>query len=226
MPVEEICTLYLKGKNCREIGEYYNTSKETILRIRILHKNNILIRTNSQSHQKYSYDLSYFEQINTMNKAYLLGFLAADGFTTSTNGIGLCVNEKDKNVVEFFKKELKTDRPISEKNNNAIELRFQNKKMFEDVQKYGIVPNKTFILNIGQVIQAANLTLEQEKACLLGYFDGDGCITSSLAPNKTTVLWSCSVTGTKETCEYYKQYFNNVGFFTKRHSDEKNNFTY
>lgn len=38
---------------------------------------------------------------------------------------------------------------------------------------------------------------------------------------KKTKQWSCSVTGTFETCSYYKEYFQNVGFFTKRHPDEK-----
>lgn len=60
---------------------------------------------------------------------------------------------------------------------------------------------------------------------LLGYFDGDGCI--SIATNSKTgqKYFEMNVTGTKETLNYFYQYFNNKGVFTKRHLDNKNNYT-
>lgn len=61
----------------------------------------------------------------------------------------------------------------------------------------------------------------------LGYFDGDGGFVKTKPTEKyPTIQYSSNVTGTFETCEYFKQYFKGVGYYTKRHADNKNNYTY
>lgn len=222
-PKDIISKKYQNGNTIKELEKEYGCSQEVIKRI--LRETNTHIRTNSEVHSIYTCDTSYFEKIDTLNKSYLLGFICADGFTTDRHEVGIAVQKRDKSVIDFFKKELKTNKPIRE-TDNCFELRLQNKKLYESLFRLGVVPRKSLIIDIGKVIETAKLDAFQIKAFLLGYFDGDGGIYMSYAQNKKTKLWSCSITGTYETCNYYKEYFQNIGFFTKRHPDEKNNYTY
>ena len=133
---------------------------------------------------------------------------------------------KDENMIKWFKQQLETDKPIyyNEKT-KSCGLRIQNIELTNKMKEYEILPNKTFTINLKNVIEKAKLNDNQIKAFLLGYFDGDGGIYKSLVKEKY-YQYSCSITGTLETCLLYKEYFNNIGFITKRHKDNKNNYTY
>lgn len=223
--VKLVSEKYKNGASIKDLELEFNVSDSVIKRC--LAETNTKIRTNSEAHTKYSYDLQYFDHIDTYNKAYLLGFLCADGFITDRNEIGIEVKTSDIEVVEFFAKELKTNKPIYyNKDNKSAGLRIQNQHLTEQIKKYNIVPRKSLTLNIADVIQSAKLTDLQIKAFLLGYFDGDGCIYHYQPLNKTE-QFSFNITGTKETCLYFQTYFQNTGFLTKRHPEvDNNNYTY
>lgn len=216
---------YKNGECYKEINEKYDIPYHSVEKI--IRNSGIHIRTNSEVHTKYSLNTNYFDNIDTINKAYLLGFICADGYVTKRHEIGITVNLKDEELIDFFLKELESDRPkYYPPSVQAVTAIVQNIALCDKIQEYGILPCKSLTINIETVIEKAKLSDRQIKAFLLGYFDGDGCITISLAKNKKTKLFTWSVTGTMETCSYYKQYFNNIGFFTKRHKDDKNNWTY
>lgn len=222
---DEIATKYQGGQTIKSLSEEYGVSDSVIKRC--LYNQKAHIRTNSESHSKWFLDASYFDKIDTMNKAYILGFMCADGWVTDRNEFGIGLNILDKDMVDFFIAELKTNKPVTFKNNNAVEIRLQNEKTATKLCEYGIVPRKSLIIDIGSVIKKANLNEEQIKAFLLGYFDGDGGFVKSTPTEKyKTIQYSSNITGTYETCKYYKEYFNNVGFFTKRRNDGSNNYTY
>lgn len=231
IPQKELEDL-LQIKTIAEIADYYNVSISTIRRYK--DKYNLKInpkvsrRGNSIKHSKWEYDIHYFDQIDTMNKAYLLGFICADGFVTDHNEIGIAVNKKDAQIINFFKKELKTNKPPYEKfygNTSAIELRVQNTFLAEKIKQYGIKPRKSLTINIEEVIKLANLSEEQISVFLLGYFDGDGCISVCHRKNNQKEYFVMNITGTFGTIQYFYQYFDNHGCFTKRHKDNKNNYT-
>lgn len=119
---------------------------------------------------------------------------------------------------------METDKPIYYKE-NSVGLVIQNEKIVKTLNNYGITKNKSLIIDIGDVIKKSNMKEELIPAFLLGYFDGDGGIYKNVSP-KGYIQYSCSITGTFETCTYYKTYFDNIGFYTKRHKDNKNNYTY
>lgn len=219
---KEISKKYLSGKTIKELEKEYGVFDSVIKRS--LNDTNTKTRTNSESHTKYPCNYNYFNFIDNYNKAYLLGFICADGWTTNRNEVGIAVKIDDKNLIEFFAKELESQKPFTIKE-NAIELRLQNEKLYKTLENYGIIPNKSLVLNIENVIQKANITNDLIPAFLLGYFDGDGGIYEYIKENSTP-QYSCSITGTYETCSYYQKYFDNIGFFTKRHQDDKNNYTY
>lgn len=92
------------------------------------------------------------------------------------------------------------------------------------MKKLGVIPNKSLVLNIEEVINKAKLTESQISIFLLGYFDGDGCISLAHRKNDNKEYFEMNITGTLETIQYFKQYFGH-GCITKRHKDEKNNYT-
>ena len=229
---DDIAKEYQEGKCVREICEKYNISDSVVERI--LDCKGISRRTNSEVHTIYPCDKDYFKHIDSMDKSYLLGFLCADGFVTDRNEVGIGIKKDDINVLYFFKEQLKSNKNIYFKpDGTSAELRVQNKELTQDLIKYGVVPRKSLIIDIGSVIEKAELNEKQIKAFLLGYYDGDGGIyhyipSEELKKEKGYYeQWHCSVTGTYETCSYYKSYFNGIGYFTQRHPERNNNnYTY
>ena len=221
---QKVSEEYLSGATIKQLTQKYNVSNSVIKRI--LQETNVKTRNNSLSHTQYPCDQYYFDTIDSYNKAYLLGFICADGWTTERNEVGICVKKSDQDIITFFKKELKSNKPIYYKNGGtAIEVRIQNQNLCNRLKEYSIIPNKSLYLDIEKVISLANLDSKYIPAFLLGYFDGDGGIYE-YAPSDKTPQYSCNITGTYETCTYYKKYFDEIGFFTKRHKDDKNNYTY
>ena len=221
---QKISEEYLSGATIKQLEQKYNVS-DTVVK-RILLEMDVKTRSNSFSHTQYPCNEHYFDTINSYNKAYLLGFICADGWTTERNEIGICVKKDDQDIITFFKKELESDKPVYYKNDGeAVEIRIQNQNLYNKLKEYSIIPNKSLCLNIEKVISLVNLDSKYLPAFLLGYFDGDGGIYEYAPPDKVP-QYSCSVTGTYETCIYYKKYFDEIGFFTKRHKDDKNNYTY
>lgn len=217
----------LKEHTQKEAAIIFNVSEATIKRYKAKYGLSVDLdiakQRNSEKHTKYTCDIHYFDKIDTYNKAYLLGFICADGFVTDRNELGIDVAEKDKDVIEFFKSELKSDKPIKYiEKTNAVELRVQNNQLIESVKKLGIIPNKSLVLNIEDVIKNAKLTEEQISVFLLGYFDGDGSISLAHRHSDNKEYFEMNVTGTLETITYFKNYFGH-GCITKRYKENDNN---
>lgn len=127
---------------------------------------------------------NYFDQIDTHAKAYILGFIAADGcITKSTSnknyGLRIGLNIKDKAVIEFIKSELQSTHKILEFEQIKEETTFitaiwavTNEHLSTSLINLGIVPNKSLI--ISNIFE--NIPKEFRKSAILGYFDGDGSI--------------------------------------------------
>ena len=215
------CLITCQNLNIDEIITLFNVSS-TAIKARLLN-NNIHLKDNSECHKIYSENIHYFDKIDSYDKAYVLGFICADGYVTNKNSLGITLGIKDKDFIYWYKEQLQSTAPIKE-TSTTISLVIYSKYIVDRLKSYSIVPNKSLVLNIKEVIQKANISEEFIPAVLLGYFDGDGGIYKAKTGNYCQ--YNCSVTGTYETCSYYKEYFGNIGFFLKRHKDEKNNYTY
>ena len=91
-------------------------------------------------------------------------------------------------------------------------MRVQNKDLVDRIKQYGVVPNKSLILDIEKIIKKANLDEKQISTFLLGYFDGDGCISLAHRKKDNKGYFEMSVTGTLETITYFYNYFGNSVF--------------
>lgn len=129
---------------------------------------------------------NYFQEINSSIKAYILGFIAADGnILKKESRITIELSEKDFSLLEMIRDELIPGGIIHKrvrKGFTSIILRFVSSQMVEDLERYNIIPNKTNNLQWPE-------KLPKYLYCdyILGYFDGDGHITSWTVKDK--IYW-------------------------------------
>lgn len=221
-----------QGKSTKEIAKNYNTTPKTI-RLK-LHKYNIKVRTSGEENRKFVVNETYFDNIDSPNKAYVLGFLSADGYIGNNkygNGIvlGIALKQEDSYIIDFIKNDMESTHIIKNKqvkNNAYSELNICSRKICDKLGTYGIIQNKSLTLDIKDIILKANISEELIPSFLLGYFDGDGCIYRWQSKDGKRTQYNISVTGTKETCNYFYDFFENKGFLTKRHKNSNNNYTY
>lgn len=161
-----------------KIGKKFGVSKEVISRV--LKENNITI---VQDNHIYKANYRTFKVIDSPEKAYWLGFLAADGcvYTREQNAtVRLAIQQKDKIHLENFRDFMKSNAPIkdfindkgfSQENPSPISvINFNSKLMAQDLINLGIVERKSLIL------QPPKIDKQYYLPFIMGYFDGDGSI--------------------------------------------------
>ena len=162
---------------CEDLAKKYDLNVHTIYEI--LDEAGIKRQTGFRS----NCNIDYFEKIDSPNKAYLLGFITADGAVVD-NQISIEIKEKDSELLEFAKKEINPKATIIDCNylssSNGYKYQKHNKrisfsasKLGKDLAKYGVVQNKSKILT--------RVPIEYIPENLLpfyfrGLIDGDGCI--------------------------------------------------
>jgi hypothetical protein len=130
----------------------------------------------SCSNRIYNFDENYFDFINSPNKAYILGFLYADGcISKKKTEMIIKLHNKDKCLLEKIKLEMKSEHPIKVvkqvNRDNQVKFSISSKKLCENLSAHGLLPNKTFTIEFPKIDE--NLV----RHFVRGYFDGDGCIS-------------------------------------------------
>lgn len=168
--------------------------------------------------KKYKVNEDIFSKIDTAEKAYWLGFIAADG-NVRTNPypneklikkpgnymLRIKLKYADKNHLEKFRRFLGSDVPIKGHWDTTAYGRHKfatiiigRKKIVEDLGNWGIIENKTFQLNF------PNIFKKYYSDFIRGYFDGDGSLYSSSGKGKKQLKFEiCS--GTKSFLEKLQQ---------------------
>ena len=96
---ENIVKLYLEWKSTVEIGKMYNFNHHSIASV--LDEYHVDRRDASHCNRTYSVNDEYFDNIDTQNKAYFLGFLFADGNNCmQKSAIRIALQEKDRDILE------------------------------------------------------------------------------------------------------------------------------
>jgi DNA-binding transcriptional regulator WhiA len=151
--------------------------------------------------RKYNVDDNFFECIDNEEKAYILGFIFADGCVHKRNQFSICLNSKDENLLVKINEIMKSNFPIKrEMSRYSEQYKYTEKsrfvitsgKLISDLEKYGCVQKKSDILKF------PNINNENINHFMRGYFDGDG--TVFITKNNEIRM---GIISTKEFCESY-----------------------
>ena len=167
-----IISEYKKGKTLSALGREFGVSYATIRNL--LKRKGIKTKGNKHNFPR---DEFYFNNIDSKEKAYWLGFLYADGCVHS-NSNEISITSKDRDHLEKFRKAIKSNNKIGE----SIDRRFsslpkiyhfsiKDKQLKSDLIKWGCVPNKSLSLT-----KIPNIPRDFVSHFIRGYFDGDGSL--------------------------------------------------
>lgn len=152
---------------CEDLAKKYEVDVHTIYRI--LDKYNIKRQTGYHT----NCDISYFEQIDNPHKAYLLGFITADGAVVN-NILSIEVHNDDIEVLKYAQQQINPQATITKcKGRLTSKISFGAKKIGEDLAKYGIVQNKSKII---KNVPLNFIPQKYLKYYFRGLIDGDGCV--------------------------------------------------
>lgn len=160
----------------RTAGKFIPVSDKIVTKV--LAKYNIHHRTVQEANiNKYFVNHDYFKK-QSHDMAYWLGILGSDGCVASNkNQIYIELQRSDKELLEKLNKTIENERPVQDyttgKGYENSKLYFFSKEIKKDLQKYHIIPNKTY----NQEYKfPEKLSQEYYFDYIRGLFDGDGCI--------------------------------------------------
>ena len=181
-----------------KIASFYGVSRSTITRV--IKEIGVSIRKDNHT---YFADYDKFHIIDTAEKAYWLGFIAADGcvFVRDINAsIIINISKKDRNHLEKFKKFMNSNVNIIDhiqnkgfsNNSEMSKITFNSLSMAQDFIACGVPNKKSLILKPPLIESKFFLPF------ILGYFDGDG----SIFEFNNHTEWGINIEGTKEVLEW------------------------
>ena len=150
-------------------------------------------------------DYGVFNKIDSHDKAYCLGFIAADGCVSygkiNIPLFSVKIKSTDIDVLYFLRDTIKSTHKINIAHYKGGEIEgrkinrsecatfyIRNTQLCEDLVNLGIVPNKTFNMSLPPI---------EDKffnSWLLGYLDGDGFITKRSNRNNIQLGYCCADT--------------------------------
>jgi len=210
----DIVKQYLNGETTKNIGTNYNISYKSVARI--LKSCGIDLSGNGQ--RQYKLNEYYFDVIDTPSKAYIIGFLYADGNNyVPKNTISMSLQECDRNTLEWIREEINSKKPLdfidySKKNyynhnyKNQYRLTMFSSHMSQKLNSLGMLQNKSINLKFPNW-----LSEELLSHFIRGYFDGNGCISSYTTKSEKEQI-SVSITSTNDFCIGMKSAIQNALF--------------
>lgn len=169
---------------------------------KILKKKDVELRTYSENNRRYNRNSNYFDNINTPNKAYILGLIYADGnnyIWGNKHCLTISLQERDHDLLERVRCELEYEGPLRfvplhDKNENYMNqytLVITDEYMCKQLKKIGVVERKSLVLTFPTFLRPDLI-----RHFVRGYFDGDGNIFYDKSRNK----WHSSIVSTLEFC--------------------------
>lgn len=176
-------------------------------------------RFNKENYKKIYEHLKYFDDIDTDDKAYFLGFIAADGcvYTKDNDNVhrrflSISIQRRDRYILEkLYKFMNKTNgRYIYDyTDKNGFEysnIQIGGNHLLESLSKYNIIPNKTWSyvpVNLNNDVLMFSF--------LRGFFDGDGSITNhkyKFSDNRNTLpsAYQISIVGNFSCMLFIKEF--------------------
>lgn len=182
MDKEFLRDLVSKGVSSRKIGEMVGLHRNTVS----YWINKYGLEDEQHYRQRPSTEIG---KIDTKEKAYLVGFIAGDGWIGENGSTEISIQIKDKEILDLFKSQLDGEITLSH----------------ELDKKKRIFPNASFHRKIKDIKKIVGGTSKKERHLprvpkdlerylLLGFFDAEGCITWGRRKDRNRVWQKISFT--------------------------------
>jgi len=160
----------------------------------------------------YSFDESFFKKIDTEEKAYWLGFIAADGCIVDAKSkrcLRIELSSKDRGHLEKLKSAIKYDGPIHYDRKHHLTyngktdiflcdmLQINHRELVKDFINLGVTPRKS------KTLQPPVIRKSLIRHWIRGYFDGDGSV--SIVESTNNICGS--IFGNKQVMEFISDHF-------------------
>lgn len=211
---EKIIKYYYDNPNVKvkEIGQHFKLTKRAMGKL--FKEFNI----SSQRKNRYTLNEHFFDSIDNELKAYLLGYLFADGFVGDEeyNNIVFSQKKDDMEAVELFKEsieytgELRIFEPgkASFKNSqDHVVVNFSSEHMANKLRNYGLLKKESY----KSLPKIDNNLL---RHFVRGFFDGDGSITLTKSHYKDKVYYSgaLDIIVNKNLVDFFLNLFSDIHF--------------
>lgn len=207
---------YLKGIPAYQLEEKYNLCKSCLYKY--FKKLNLPLRSNAINSKKYTFNERYFEELDSANKAYWLGFIYADGYILSKRNqsnrvLGIALNIKDKKHLKKFNDCLESNVKIKSyiessgfgKGSQYCRILYASQKLTDDLMKHGVYEHKSCILSKPDIPE------KYIKDFIRGYFDGDG----SIWKQDNATQFNISIVGTDELLMFIQNHLMKNGIISR-----------
>ncbi|KKN74505.1 hypothetical protein LCGC14_0390220 [marine sediment metagenome] len=150
------------NKNLAQISRKLNISRPTVRKI--LRQAGVRKIYKEDIDKSHTINTDFFNNIDSEEKAYFLGLMYADGNvyikskTRNYYSISLCLQERDKKIVEIFKNYIAPNHKLYIVNKpypqqNQYKLLFSSKIISEQLIKLGCIPAKSLKLEFPNFIK-------------------------------------------------------------------------
>lgn len=203
----KIVDLYVKGGlSTTAIGKEMGCNYNKICRI----LDEFDIKRQKNRMRKYKLDETYFDRIDTPNKAYILGLMCADGCNYPPKRTAfISLQESDIDLLEKIRYELHSDQPLKiidqstrcNKNysyNNMCTFYMHSTHICNSLTALGVVKNKSLVLDF------PNIPEYLYSHFVRGYFDGDGSVYQYVK-NENNKSIRITFTSTEQFCRKLKE---------------------
>lgn len=171
--VDNFASYYNAKHSIKETAQHFNVKYREILHY-LIYFGYYKPKRKQSNVPNMCEDENYFENIDTSDKAYYLGLMMSDGYIQSNlynKEIGIALKTEDKYILDKLNNYISPKKQVV-KYRNSYKWKIVSPKMYKDLEKYGIVENKSH-----SEYHYPNIPKEFDKDFIRGYFDGDGCIT-------------------------------------------------
>ena len=218
----QVIEAYKNNISLREIEQKFQVTRATVSKF--LEKKQIKT-TKGNHYRKYFHKEDFFEEIDSEEKAYWLGFMFADGYITEKRQgygqdmFGITLKIDDETHLIKFKNSISSTNPINYDYSKIkmgapqCKILMTSQKTVDDLISHGCVKHKSLILK-----PPIGVSDQLLRHFIRGYFDGDGSIVKTHTPGRNFITneycYSVNIVGTKEMCEWLQEFFS-MGSVTK-----------
>lgn len=179
LPESQVVSMYQAGTTLNDLKKFFNIKSYGPIK-RVLKTQGIVLRKKGElrPQDKHTVNLSFFETIDTPEKAYWLGFVVADGHIQQNN-YKVSITSKDREIIEKFKIAIGSEHTITpnaifdkrtNKTYRSWMIQITSKHFVSYLIKQGVTNAKSSFCDFPSIPEALY------PHFIRGLFDGDGSI--------------------------------------------------